>query len=97
MTLDPEQPIEDHKIEDAVFGREVAAFLQNDRIGRYIVRRAADEVEAAMLDLKDVDPEKPSDIRAIQMRIQVAESVVGWLVEAVDRGSTAEKILEDEA
>lgn len=83
-------------MEQAVFGEEVETFLREDRIGRFIVARAAAEVEEALLELKDVDPENTSGIRRIQTRIRVAESVVAWLAGAVDDGKRARQILEDE-
>lgn len=91
-----EAPISDPKLEQAVFGEEVRQFLAQDRIGRYIVQRAATEAENALMELKDVDPEDGKAIRAIQSRIRVAESVVSWLVEAVDNGERARQILEGE-
>jgi hypothetical protein len=91
-----ESPIEDPKMEEAVFGEEVRRFLNEDRIGRYIVAKAASQVESSLLELKEVDPESAKDIRAIQTKIRVAESVVGWLAEAIDNGERAKQILEDE-
>jgi hypothetical protein len=89
-------PIEDPKLEEAVFGEEVRRFLSEDRIGRYIVAKAAGQVESSLLELKEVDPEDPKLIRSIQTKIRVAESVVGWLAEAIDNGERAKQILEDE-
>jgi hypothetical protein len=91
-----EAPLEDPKLEQAVFGEEVRRFLQNDRIGRYIVAKAAEQVESSLLELKDMDPEDARAIRAIQTKIRVAESVVGWLAEAIDNGERARQILEGE-
>lgn len=91
-----EAPLEDPKLEQAVFGEEVRRFLAEDRIGRYIVRKAADQVESSLLELKEVDPENAKQIRAIQTKIRVAESVVGWLAEAIDNGERAKQILEGE-
>jgi len=89
-------PLEDEKAEAAVFGEEVRQFLEQDRIGRFLVRKAADEVQDALLELKEADPDKPGEIRRIQTRIRVAESVVGWLAQAIDDGLRARQILEDE-
>jgi hypothetical protein len=91
-----EIPLEDPKLEAAVFGEEVRRFLQDDRIGRYIVAKAAEQVESSLLELKEVDPEDAKAIRTIQTKIRVAESVVGWLAEAIDNGERAKQILEDE-
>lgn len=91
-----EEPAQDPKMEQAVFGEEVRQFLENDRIGRFIVAKAAAEVEDALVELKDVDPDDAKTIRTIQSRIRVAESVVSWLAGAVDDGERARQILEDE-
>ena len=94
--FDDEAPVPDEKVEQAIFGEEVRQFLENDRVGQYLVRKAQAEVEDAMVELKDVDADNPNAIRRIQMRIRVAESVVGWLAAAVDDGLRARQILEDE-
>lgn len=94
MDLDIEETIPDAKVEQAVFGEEVRAFLEDDRIGRFLVNKAALEVEDAMLELKTVDPDDPKAIRRIQARIQVAESVVSWLAGAIDDGQRAREQLE---
>lgn len=91
-----EEPDLDPNMERAVFGAEVERFLAEDRIGRFIVEKAAAEVQDALLELKDVEPNDPTRIRAIQSRIRVAESVVGWLAGAVDDGLRARQILENE-
>jgi hypothetical protein len=91
-----EAPLEDPKMEQAVFGEEVRRFIVDDRIGRYIVAKAAEQVESSLLELKEVDPEDAKQIRSIQTKIRVAESVVGWLAEAIDNGDRAKQILEDE-
>ncbi len=91
-----EPPLADPKFEQAVFGREVRFFLQNDRIGRWIVNRAAQEVQDQLLLLKDAAPEDATAIRTIQTKIRVAESVVEWLLEAVDDGDRATEVLEGE-
>jgi hypothetical protein len=93
---DAEQPLPDAKMEQAVFGEEVRRFLQEDRIGRYITAKAAQQTESGLLELKDIDPEDAKAIRAIQTKIRVAESVVSWLAEAIDNGERAQQILEDE-
>ena len=91
-----DQEIPDEKVEAAVFGEEVRIFLEEDRIGRYILAKAAEAVEAGLVELKDVDPDHPKTIRNIQFKIRVAESVVEWLVGAVDSGNNARLVLQDE-
>lgn len=96
LTIEPDSPLEDGKMEAAVFGEEVRRFLSEDRIGRYITHKAAEQVANSLDELKEVDPDDAKSIRAIQTKIRVAESVVSWLAEAVDNGERARQILEDE-
>lgn len=96
ITIEPDADLPDPKMEQAVFGEEVRRFLVEDRIGRYITAKAAEEVMNGLEQLKDVEPDDAKTIRAIQTKIRVAESVVSWLAEAVDNGERAQQILEDE-
>ena len=96
LQIEPDSPLEDGKMEAAVFGEEVRRFLSEDRIGRYITNKAAEQVANSLDELKEVDPDDARSIRAIQTKIRVAESVVSWLAEAVDNGERARQILEDE-
>lgn len=91
-----DQPIEDPKLEQAVFGEEVRRFLAEDRIGRYIVAKAGAAMEDGVMQLKDVDPDDPKAIRNIQFKIRVAEAVMGWLGEAIDDGERAAQIHKGE-
>lgn len=72
------------------FGFEVTAFLQSD-IGRYLTTRAESEVADALEKMKTVDPFHGEAVRNIQHKIQVAESVLYWLAEAVDAGLNAQE------
>ena len=63
-------------------------FLASD-VGKYLIRRSDEEVEAAVEELKKVSPEDATAIRAIQTRIQVAESVQYWLAAAIEAGHNA--------
>jgi len=66
-------------------GFEAEAFLKSD-IGRYLVARADEEIECAVEELKGVDPEDAKAIRALQGKINVAESIQYWLAEAIQDG-----------
>jgi hypothetical protein len=91
-----EQTQPDEKLEKAIFGREVEEFLTNDRIGKYLVERARSESEAAMAERMLADPADVELNRRLQVRFQVAQSVIDWLGEAITDGEQARKILEDE-
>lgn len=78
------------------FGMEAQAFLQGS-IGRYLVRRANEEIEAAVEQLKKVPPENSSEIRTLQNIVSRAESIQFWLAEAIQAGALAEQELLETA
>lgn len=77
-----------HKTID--FGMGVEAFLKSE-VGQYLIKRAEDQVEESVEELKNVDPTKPDDIRRIQHDIRVAESIQYWLAEAIQAGINAQR------
>ena len=83
----------DPTVEEAVFGQQVQQWLQGD-IGSYVLRLAQEQSKAAVEELKTVDPHQPEIIMKIQMRIQVAESIIDWLADAMIRGIQAQKVLD---
>lgn len=78
----------------AVFGRQVEMFLESD-VGTYIVQCADTEIDAATEKLKDVNPEDPKAIRDLQFKIRVAQSVVGWLGDAIRSGAQAKEVIQE--
>lgn len=76
-------------------GFQVEAFLQSD-IGRYLIERAEGEVEEAVEKLKQCEPDNPTQIRAIQHTIHVAESIQYWLADAIQAGLNAQQELHDQ-
>ena len=81
MTTENPNPLE----QSIAFGLEVESFIQSS-IGKYLISRAEEDVEAAVEDLKLVDPEEPRLIRQLQHKIRVAESIQYWLLEAIQDG-----------
>lgn len=90
MSEDPETEM----IQRAVFGKQVEAFL-NSEIGKYMVSRAHDQRSAAEAEFLTVDCSNAEQVRAIQNRAIIADSVVGWLQDAVQDGVQALGIIED--
>lgn len=88
--LDPESD----EMRLAVFGRQVEMFLETD-VGTYIVRCAQSDIETATEKLQSVDPEDPKAIRELQFKIRVAQSVMGWLGDAIRSGSQAKEVIEE--
>ena len=78
------------------FGFEVQAFLASN-VGRYLSRRAETDVEDALEAMKSVNAENPTAIRNLQHKIQVAESVLYWLGEAVQAGRNAEAEIHEQS
>lgn len=76
-------------------GFQAQAFLESD-IGQYLVKRAEAQVEEAVEDLKQSDPENPKGIRALQHKIHVAEQVLYWLAEVIQEGRNAEAELNEQ-
>lgn len=91
-TLVPDDP----KWEQAVFGREVADFIDNDRIGQYLVDQAKRDIARAQEALLSVDPSDAKKIAQLQLDARVANRVRGWLAEAVQNGKDAEAIIQQE-
>ena len=91
--LNPEDPV----VRLAVFGRQVEDFV-NSEIGRFITRRADDEIADCLDQLKTISPAYPwgrRKIARIQAQIGVAERVMQWLAEAITNGQQAMNIIED--
>lgn len=92
MLLNSEDPI----VQRATFGAQVEQFLSSD-IGTYLIERADEQAEAALKELVAADPAQPEIIRSIQNRIKVADSIIGWLREAIQMGEQAVQQLREDA
>ena len=90
--VDPDNPV----LRTAVFGKQVEQFLESD-IGSYLVGRAQEQGEAAIMELKDADPFDHDKIIKIQSRIKVAESIIGWLGDAIRAGHQAAEHIQEDA
>lgn len=87
--IDPESP----ELRLAVFGRQVELFMESE-IGDYLRQCAQAEIDTAVREMGSVDAEDPKAVRQIQMRLKVAESVMGWLGDAIRQGQQAHSMLE---
>ena len=84
-----EQSSEFREIQQSIdLSFQVEAFLQG-QIGQFLIKRAEEEIDAAVEELKRVDPENTSVIRRLQTVINVAESVQYWLADAIQAGHNA--------
>jgi hypothetical protein len=89
--LDPTDP----RVEWATFGKMVEEFLRGP-IGAYLLEKARVQSDEAVEKLKVASPEDPVVIRALQTEIQVADSIMRWLGDAVQEGQMALSHLEEE-
>ena len=71
------------------FGFQVQAFLESE-IGKYLIKRAEDEIADACEALKTVCPTDPVAITELQTRVYRAESIQFWLAEAMQTGVNAQ-------
>lgn len=90
MPLDPDDP----KVRWAMFGKQVELFLQSD-IGSYLVKRAKQEGDAAMEELKQVDAFDGKAVASLQLKARVADAVIVWLGDAIAAGESAVEQLKE--
>ena len=89
--LDPSDP----RVEWATFGRMVEDFVDGP-IGSHLIDKAKAQSAAAVEKLKTVSAEDPTAIRSLQAEIQVADSIIRWLGEAIHEGHVALVALEED-
>jgi hypothetical protein len=77
----------------AALGMDAEAFL-GSTLGKQLVQRANDEIDAAVEELKRADPENVKQIRELQNHIWKAESFINWLGEIYQEGNNAELQLQ---
>lgn len=78
---------------DIRFGAEVEQFLKSN-VGRYLLARSKQEIDAAMEKLKDVDPCNSKEIREIQTGIKRNENIEAWLADTIQAAWDARDIIE---
>ncbi len=61
---------------------------------RYVLNRAQDEIDAAVQELKAVEPNDAEVIRSLQTIIQRNEGIGRWLREVLDEGDLARELIE---
>lgn len=94
--LPAEEPGPDPRIEEAVLGRDVERFLEEDPIGKYIAERARADSEEARAALLICDPTDTTRVRELQFKGRLPELVVGWLGAAIENGRAAAQLLQQE-
>ncbi len=76
-----------------ILGDRVDAFFRDD-IGRYVIGVAKQEEDAAVEQLKTVDPADEKKIRELQVNIKIAKAAITWLNEAIIMAREAEQQLD---
>ena len=84
---------DDPYVETAILGRMAEEFVASD-IGKYLLARAEHEAAEANAALKRVSPWRWRRISQLQAQIWRAESVQGWLTDAITDGQAALKTIE---
>lgn len=86
----------DIQMELVTFGKEVEYFLENDRIGRYLLECAILDMSQAAEELSVADAHDIAKLHQLQIKFRVAAQVRQWLGDAVSRGMEARTIIEQE-
>lgn len=87
--------LDDMDVQKAQLGIEADAFRRSN-LGRFLIDRAAVEIEQQMQALKDADSDDAKLNRDIRMRIKVAEQFTTWIEEAIRSGIEAERRINAE-
>jgi hypothetical protein len=85
----------DDLIHGVAFGIETEAFLQST-LGRYLVKQAEMERDAALGEFKTADTADTKLMAHIQNRVWRAESFQTWLAEIVQAGWNSEALLKQQ-
>lgn len=86
---------EEELTEKALAGSEAEDFV-NGRLGQRLIELARRDVDAAALEMSDVDLKDEKKLRDIQNRIWRATQFEGWLQEIILEGREAYKQLKGE-
>jgi len=89
-------PLMKQLMEQAAIGEAADEFMRSG-LGEYLIKRATDEADSAMMELVDVDPTSPAKVAELQFRIKVATTAISWLNEAVAEGRNALRQIHDES
>lgn len=82
-------------VKEVAFGIEVEAFLQST-LGRYLIKQAEDERDAALMDFRTADTSDAKLMASIQNRVWRAEQFQTWLAEIVQAGWNSEALLKQQ-
>ena len=89
-------PLIKQLMESAATGEAAKMFLQSE-LGQHIAQRAAEEVEEAIAQLIEADPNDAKEILRLQTTINVSKLAIVYLTEAITVGNNALRELHDES
>lgn len=84
----------DHFLNIARLGIDAEAFLQTP-IGKHLKEKAQTELDVAINELVDADPDDVKANREIRNRIHVVGMFLKWMDEAITAGNEAHRQLRD--
>jgi hypothetical protein len=86
---------EEELTEKVIAGQDAEDFVHG-RVGQKVIELARREVDAAALDMRDVDLKDEKKLREIQNRIWRATQFEAWLEEIIVEGKESYKQLKGE-
>ena len=75
-------------------GKKAENFLTGE-LGKYIIDRAQDQSEAAIIKLVSVDPNDTDKIQYLQNEIRVTRMAIEWLSDLIVMGAQNLKLIEE--
>jgi hypothetical protein len=71
-----------------VVGELAKRFLEKE-LADYLIRKAHEDVEAAISQFLDLDPHDAKAITLLQVKVKTALAALQWMNEAIDEGAKA--------
>ena len=81
-------------MESAATGLAAKEFMASD-FGKHIAGKAAEEIDEALSQMIDTDPEDSKAIRALQNKIHVAQTALSWLMDTIGEGDNAMRAIDE--
>lgn len=81
-------------MESAAMGMAAKEFMASD-FGKHIANKAAEEIDEALAQMIDADPEDAKTIRGLQNKIHVAQTALSWLMDTIGEGDNAMRAIDE--
>ena len=85
---------DDELLSLAKMGVDAETFIRTP-LGKFLVKKAEDEIEAATQDLISADPDDVKSNTELRNRIHVARMFVVWLTDSINMGRSAHERLKE--